>query len=126
MGTLYFKQHLCSLAKNLIEAKSSVDKIKAYNDYQQVSYFLRNGFASENDRNTAIQLDKRIRREYRVIAEFDQLPSSKSSSSGINASQQEIDPVISNLNEDQYGILFEVLLKEGFVQSVKDFIERVE
>ena len=37
-----------------------------------------------------------------------------------------IHPVISNLKQDFYGIMFDILFKEGLVHELKDFVERIE
>lgn len=125
MGTIYFKKDLSELAKNLIKAKGTDDKIKAFNDITQIENFLSacaNGQGYH--RTMAEQLDERVRREYPIIDKFDRLPSpqvARSSNAPLIG-----DPLMIRLNQDQYGIQFEILFKEKFVHDLEDFIDHIE
>ena len=125
MGTIYFKKDLSELAKNLIKTKGAVDKIKAFNDITQIEnilYACANGLGYH--RTMAEQLDERIRREYPIIDKFDRLPSPQVARSNNTSSIG--DPLMIRLNQDQYGIQFEILLKEKFVHDLEDFIDHIE
>lgn len=115
------------MALNLINSKGVVDKLKAKEDIDQIdailtSYYTGHGY----DSVVADSLDKRIFREYLVIKKINQLPLSRIKSPTMNNSLAVVDPIISNLNQDRYGIMFDVLLKEGFVHELEDFVDRIE
>ena len=40
METVYFVKELSTIALQLIEEKGSFDKVKAYNDLQQIQFFF--------------------------------------------------------------------------------------
>ena len=127
MSTIYFKETLVSAALDLIKLKSTVDKLKAKDDIDQIDAILTgycNGYGY--DPIAADLLDKRILQEYPVIERINQLPSSRIQSSIKSAPPAVLDPIISNLNQDRYGIMFDVLFKEGLVHELEDFVDRVE
>lgn len=127
MATVYFKQSLVNTALTLINIKGASDKAKAKNDIDQIDSILKNYFAGYwYDVITAQQLDDRLVREYPIIENFKNLLPPTVSCISKNNSFSTIDPVISNLNQDRYCIMFEVLLKEGIVQKLDDFVDRVE
>lgn len=126
MATVHFKKELSNIALQLIEAKGSVDKVKAYYDIQQIRSFFS---AYDNnpwyDTASAKALDKRLREDYPVIDSIDALPASaigKRSGSG----SLQMDPIVNRLLQDYWGIQIDVLLKDGIVKEIKDFVRCVE
>lgn len=116
---------MSELAKNLIKAKGTIDKIKAFNDITQIENILYAcGNGQGYHRIMAEQLDERIRREYPIIDKFDRLPSPQVTRSSNTSATG--DPLMIRLNQDQYGIQFEILLKENFVHDLEDFIDHIE
>lgn len=127
MATVYFKKALVGTALDLIKLKGVVDKLKAKNDIDQIDAILTiycNGYGY--DPIVADLLDKRIRQEYPAIEKINQLSLSKSQRSSKNDLPAVVDPIMSNLNQDRYGIMFDVLFKEGLVHELEDFVDRVE
>lgn len=127
MATVYFKKALVGTALDLIKLKGVVDKLKAKNDIDQIDAILTiycNGYGY--DPIAADLLDKRIRQEYPAIEKINQLSLSKSQRSSKNDLPAVVDPIMSNLNQDRYGIMFDVLFKEGLVHELEDFVDRVE
>lgn len=127
MAKVYFKKALVSTAIDLIKLKGAVDKLKAKNDIDQIDAILANycnGYGY--DPIATDLLDKRILQEYPVIERINQLPSSSIQSTIKNDSPTVVDSIISNLNQDRYGIMFDVLFKEGLVRELEDFVDRVE
>ncbi|MDO4350820.1 MAG: hypothetical protein Q4C35_09355 [Eubacteriales bacterium] len=127
MATIYFKKDLVSAALNLIKLKGTVDKLKAKDDIDQIDAILTSYYSEYGyDPVAADLLDKRILKEYPVIGRINQLPSLKISSGLKNDSLPVVNPIISNLNQDRYGIMFDVLSKEGLVHKLEDFVDRIE
>ncbi|MCD8356093.1 MAG: hypothetical protein LUE11_05940 [Clostridia bacterium] len=127
MPTVYFKKTLVDTALNTIKFKGAVDKLKAKDDIDQIDAILTryyNGY--RYDPIAADLLDKRIRQAYPVIERINQLPSPRIQSAIKNDSPAAADPIISNLNQDRYGIMFDVLFKEGLVHELENFVDRVE
>lgn len=125
MATIYFKKDLSECAKNLIKTKSTVDKVKAFDDMTQINNTLSayvNGHGY--NKTTAERLDERIRCEYPIINKIDRLPSPQTAAS--SNPPLPVDSIISRLNQDQYGIQFEMLLKEKLVHDLEDFIDHIE
>ena len=125
MARIYFYPELVDKAKDILKSKGAVDKVKAKNDLEQIDAILQEYIASgKYDQITVVQLDERIRREYNIIQDIDKLSSQRQSSTLIADIYS--DPYIDNLNEDQYGIFYDVLLKEGLVHTLEDFVKKVE
>lgn len=127
LRTVYFKKTLVDAALNTIKLKGAVDKLKAKDDIAQIDAILTryyNGYGY--DPTAAALLDKRIFQEYPVIERINQLPSPRIQSAIKNDPSAAVDPIISNLNQDRYGIMFDVLFKEGLVHELADFVDRVE
>lgn len=125
MATVYFKKGLSELAKNLIKTKSTVDKVKAFDDMTQIDNILSAYINGQGyNKATAEQLDERVRREYPAIDKIGRLPSPQVNRSSNTSST--VDPLMSCLNQDQYGIQFEILLKEKLVHDLEDFIDHIE
>lgn len=126
MATVYFVKELSTIALQLIEAKGSSDKVKAYNDIQQIHFFLTAyGNGRWYDVTSVKKLDEQLRKEYPVINSFDTIPAPPvgiQSSAGCTA----IDPDISRLLQDYWGIQLDVLLKDKIVKKLEDFVDRVE
>lgn len=126
MATVYFNKNLSNTAMELIKSKSTVDKIKANEDIAHIDNILDRYIKGYGyNQKVAEELDERIRREYRIIAKIDQLSVPNDSITKADFSTS-IDPLISKLNVDRYGIQFDVLLKDGIVKELEDFVERVE
>ena len=127
MAMVYFNKTLVNTARELAKAKGDADKAKAYIDLEQIETILTdymNGYGY--NQATAIALDERIRREHPILDKVNQLPITGTSHSASTNDMSMVDPIISNLNQDQYGILFDVLLKDKLVQKLEDFVDRVE
>ena len=123
MPTVHFRKELSIQALQLIEAKGSFDKIKAYNDIQQIKTFLNayiNGYWY--DSTAAKKLDKRLREDYPVIDSINNL-SGPTTSARSDSDLPSIDSDISRLNQDYWGIQLDVLLKDCIVKTLEDFVE---
>jgi len=127
MATIYFKESLVSTAFELLEQKGTADKLIAKADIDQIDTIVNNYFKGhEYDRVTAHELDNRIRQEYPIIKSISHLPPTTASWIPKANPTPAIDPVISNLWQDRFGIMFTILLKEGYVHKLEDFVDRVE
>ena len=127
MAMVYFNKTLVNTARELVKAKGDADKAKAYIDLEQIETILTgymNGYGYNQD--AAIALDDRIRHEHPILDKVNQLPITGASHSASTNDMSIVDTIISNLNQDQYGILFDVLLKDDIVQKLEDFVDRVE
>ena len=127
MATIYFKKSLVNTALDIIKFKGTIDKAKAKDDLDQIDSILTsysNGYGY--DPMIAHQLDQRIVCEYPIIKRIDTFPPLQTSYSSTSNSASFIDPIISKLNQDRYGIMFDILLKEGYVLKLEDFIDRIE
>lgn len=124
MPTVYFKKTLVDTALDTIKLKGAVDKSKAKDDIDQIDAILTcychgRGY----DPIAADLLDKRILQEYPVINRINQLTSPRIQSAIRNDPPAIVDPIMSNLNQDRYGIMFDVLFKEGLVHELEDFVD---
>lgn len=127
MAVVHFYDYLCQKALELIKIKSSIDKTKAYNDIGLIDNIrdeYRKGWGY--DQKTAAELDERLRREYReAINKIDSIPSPN-----VFISRRKVlemnDSLIERLQVDRFGILYDVLQKEGIVHALEEFIEYVE
>ncbi len=131
MARVYFYDYLIEAAKQSIELKSTDDKIKAFNDVTQIkNYFDQYQKSGQFDVEAASKLDERLCKEYDCINLINNYGistvSNNVSSLPVNRYYSPYDDVINRLNLDLYGIYCEVLIKEGLVKEVKDFIDRVE
>lgn len=127
MATVYFKESLVSTALNLIKLKGTDDKLKARADIDQIDTIVNNYFKGYGyDRVTADKLDNQIRQEYPIIKSISHLPPTTASWIPKANPTPAIDPVISNLWQDRFGIMYDVLFKEGYIHELEDFVERVE
>lgn len=127
MTTVYFQRALCERATEIIELKGTIDKIKESKDMEQIENVLAgyiNGFGYNE--KYAVELDARIRREYSWIEKIDQLSPTQTSYVVKKEQKPVVDPLMNRLNEDRYGIMFTVLLKEGIVRGLEDFVKMVE
>lgn len=127
MAVIHFYDYLCQKALELIKTKSSVDKVKAYNDVMLIDNVIAEYVKGLDYNQKAVaELDERLRREYReAINKIDSIPSPGAfilmrSVSEVN------DPLIERLKVDRYGILYDALQKEGIVHALEEFIEFVE
>lgn len=127
MATIYFNNRFCQKAIDLINSKSSIDKVKACNDIVLIDS-IRDKYEKGwgYDQKMASELDERLRREYReAINKIDSIPSPGAFISMRNVSEVD-DPLIERLKVDRYGILYDFLQKEGIVHTLEEFIEYVE
>ena len=126
MATVYFKKELSTQALQLIEAKGSIDKIKAYNDVQQIYTFL-DAYINGRWYNpiSAKELDRRLRQEYPVIDSINDL-SEAAADTRSEVSSSYIDPDISRLKQDYCGIQLDVLLKDRIIKKLEEFVDHVE
>lgn len=120
---LYFKEDLVSLAKNIIDVKGNADDIKAFQDLKDITDVL-NYYYQTNTYNSvyANDLDIRIRKDYPLIYDLERTPSNQTTQQG-NVTGKGLPPELNNLDVDQYGILYTVLLKKGMVKALKDFLK---
>ncbi len=131
MAIVHFKKDLIKIAKQIIESESTADKIKAFTDVGQINYYL-NKYQNNLcfDINAANELDDRLYREYNCIQLIDSLGTMQTSNnisfSNVQNPYSPSDDVIVRLNRDLYGILCEVLMKEGTVKVIQECVERVE
>ena len=127
MATIHFYVNLCQKAMELIKLKSSIDKVKAYNDIMLIDNIIaedKKGWGY--NQKAAIELDERLRREHReTINIIDSIPAPSAFMSRGNVSIVN-DPLIDRLKVDRYGILYDILQKEGIVHALEEFIEYVE
>ena len=127
MATIHFYNHLCQKAMELIKTKSSIDKAKAYNDIALIDNIIAE-YAKGWGYNqmAATELDERLRKEHReTINKIDSIPSpSAFRSKGKDVVMS--DPLIDRLKVDRFGILYDILQKEGLMHVLEDFIEYVE
>ena len=127
MAKIYFKESLVSTALDLLKQKGTADKLKAKDDIDQInSIFASCCYGYGYDSATADQLDKRIRRDYPIIKRINYLSPTTASWIPKANPTPAIDRVISNLWQDRFGIMFDVLFKEGYVHELEDFVDQVE
>lgn len=127
MAKIYFNESLVHTALDLLDQKGTVDKLKAKADIAQIDTIMNNYFEGYGyDPATANQLDKRLLREYPIIESISHLSPTTASWMPRANPTPAIDPVIGNLRLDRFGIMFTILLKEGYVHKLEDFVDRVE
>lgn len=127
MAKVYFNESLVHTALELLKQKGTADKLKAKADIDQIDTIVNKYFNGDGyDRVTAEQLDKRIFREYPIIERISHLSPTTASWIPKANPTPAIDPVISNLWQDRFGIMFTILFKEGYIHKLEDFVERVE
>ena len=127
MATIHFHNHLCQKAMELIKTKNSIDKAKAYNDIALIDNIIAEYAKGWGyNQKVATELDERLRKEHReTINKIDSIPSpSAFMSKGKDAVMS--DPLIDRLKVDRFGILYDILQKEGLMHVLEDFIEYVE
>ena len=127
MAVIHFYNYLCQKAHELIKTKSSIDKVKAYNDIVLIDNIIDESEKGRGyNQKMAAELDERLRREHReTINKIDLIPSPNAfMSRGKEAVVS--DPLIDRLKVDRFGILFDILQKEGIVHALEEFIEYVE
>ena len=126
MAIIYFKDNLINEAEHLIKAKGTVDKIKAADDIDKIDAVLfsyLNGFGY--NQQYAEQLDKRLYDEYFAIQQICTLHSPKAPYQS-NRAISPVEQTIANLKIDRFGIIIDVMVKEGFAESFMHYIDRVE
>ena len=130
MSTVYLKEDLIDAAKNIIEAKKTADKIKASADLSMILW-VKQCYDRHHvyDVKFAIELDNRLRREYPDIAQLQNIKPSENRNnfSGYGSFYEPpsaSDPLINNLANDYFGIIFSVLKKEKIIETIEEFVDR--
>ena len=130
MPTVYFKKDLVDTAKKIVEAKKTADKIKADSDLSLIlAVFQCYDRQHDYDVKFAMELDNRLRREYPYIAQLQniKLSVSRNNYSGYGSFYEPpsaTDPLINNLANDYFGIIFSVLKKEKVIKTIEEFVDR--
>lgn len=127
MATIHFYDYLCQKAMELIKSKSSIDKVKANSDIEQIDNIIAEYTKGWGyNQKAATELDERLRREHcKTINKIDSIPSPSSFMSRGKVLVVN-DPLIDRLKVDRCGILYDILQKEGIVHVLEEFIEHVE
>lgn len=127
MATIRFYDHLCQKAMELIKTKSSIDKAKAYNDIVLIDNIIAEYAKGWGyNQKLAAELDERLRQEHRrTINKIDSIPTPSDFMSRGKVSVAN-DPLIDRRKVDRFGILYDILQKEGLVYVLEEFIEYVD
>ena len=127
MALIYFNKELCWKAMKIINAKGSAEKIKASNDIRQIDNIIAEYIEKgKYNQINAASIDIRIRQEHKItINNIDAIsvPNTFMPNKRILTTN---DPLINRLFIDKYGILYDVIKKEGVVHKLEEFIEHVE
>lgn len=126
MARIYFRENLINAAEQLIKAKGTVDRIKAYNDIMLIDSMI-NSYYSEKGINLkcAMDLDERLSREYPTINKLNGTPSAYSDNQ-IFRSCAPAEQVVKNLIADRFGVIIDVMVKEKLTDDYTTYIERME
>ena len=124
MGMIHFYKEQVEFAVKLIEIKSKYDDIKASKDVTEIN----TAKPTVEFVNAAKQLDKRINSDYPEINEMHNIASNMANPVSMFQDKifSEYDAILKDLNNDLYGILASVLLKNGKISCIKEFIESVD
>ena len=129
LPTVYFKKDLVDTAKKIVESKKTADKIKADSDLSLILAVFQCYYRQHDyDVKFAMELDNRLRREYPDIAQLQniKLSVSRSNCSGYGSFYEPpsaSDPLINNLANDYFGIIFSVLKKEKVIKTIEEFVD---
>ena len=117
------KEKLVDLAYKLIKAKSSKDDAKAAEDMLVLDTILSGVQTCFN----LIELDKRLRREYKTIEMLENILENFCYSDGrtVNKNVTEYERIINNLKSDRAGVIADVLLKHDMIKTVDELYQRV-
>ena len=117
------KEKLVDLAYKLIKAKSSKDDAKAAEDMLVLDAILSGVQTSFN----LIELDKRLRREYKTIEMLENIQENFCYNDGrtVNKNVTEYERIINKLESDRSGVIADVLLKHEMIKTVDELYERV-
>lgn len=119
---IHFYENL--VAKTLETVKSAYDCADVYCDLLRINEAIKN--AKQGSWAMGLDLDQEMRRKYPVINRMDQFANALSTSIKNPQKHSNSEIVVSNLNEDYYGILCETAIKKGIIHSVKEFIKSVD
>ena len=122
---IYFYEELVALVEKIIDAKSTSDDIKAFNDVSDINYMLNIAQPTIEFIYTAKKLDEKLNRDYAEINQIHQVAMNMmpfvAESRGKPIS--EFDGILKNLRSDKFGIYATVLLKHTKISCVMDFIK---
>ncbi len=125
---IYFYEELVAMVEKIIEAKSTSDDIKAFNDIGDINYMLNIAQPTVEFIYNAKQLNEKINRDYPEINQMHQVAMNMVSfvpgSRGNSIS--EYDAILKDLRSDKFGIYIAVLLKHKKISCIKDFIRCVD
>lgn len=125
---IYFYEELVTVVKKIIDAKSTSDDIKAFNDVSDINYVLNIAQPTVEFVYTAKKLDEKINRDYPEINQMHQVAMNMVpfvQENRVN-SISEYDAVLKDLRSDKFGIYAAVLLKHKKISCIKDFIRCVD
>ena len=117
------KEKLVDLAYKLIKAKSSKDDAKAAEDMLVLDTILSGIQTCFNP----IEVDKRLRREYKTIEMLENIQDNFCYNDGrtVNKNVTEYERIINNLKSDRAGVIADVLLKHDMIKTVDELYQRV-
>ena len=117
------KEKLVDLAYKLIKAKSSKDDAKAAEDMLVLDTILSGVQTCFNP----IEVDKRLRREYKTIEMLENIQENFCYNDGrtVNKNVTEYERIINNLKSDRAGVIADVLLKHDMIKTVDELYQRV-
>lgn len=125
MARIYFHENLISAAEQLIKAKGTVDRIKAYSDIMLIDSVINNYYSGKGlNIAYAMDLDKRLSREYPTINKLNGTPSAYSDNQIFRSCAPE--QVVKNLIADRFGVIVDVMVKEKLTDDYTTYIERME
>jgi hypothetical protein len=113
----FYRRDLLQLAEKIMDAKSNADDTKAFFDMLVVRKIL-NG--ENNGMFNPEEVDKRLRREYPIIENLENLASQFPIRTG--TSGKIYDALTVRLYGDVRGICADVLLKHGRITALREFI----
>ena len=119
---IHFYENL--VAKTLETVKSAYDCVDVSHDLLRINEAIEN--AKQGNWITGADLDQEMRRKYPVINRMDQFATALSTPIMNPQKYSNSAIVLSNLNEDYYGILCETAIKKGIVRNIKEFIQSVD
>lgn len=125
---IYFYEELVAMVEKIIDAKSTSDDIKAFNDVSDINYMLNIAQPTAEFICTAKQLNEKINRDYPEINQMHQVAINMVPfvSGNRGNSISEYDAILKDLRSNKFGIYAAVLLKHKKISCVKDFIRCVD
>lgn len=125
---IHFYEELVTMAERIIDAKSTSDDIKVFNDIDEIKHMLCIAQPTEKFIIAAKRLHERLNIEYPEINQMHQtairmLPFAQGNKSN---SISKYDEVLEDLNSDKFGIHAAVLIKHAKIACIKEFIKYVD